>query len=328
MNAKLGVAATVLAALVACGDKAPPAPAADATKAAAAAAVQSAAKEKEALQAGVEAVVYGLPLVIMDLTRAKTTNVEVPGGFGAPMNQFAHVHAFPDSSFKDVVRANVDTLYSSAWLDLSKEPMVLSVPDTRGRYYLMPMIDGWTNIFASPGKRTTGTKPGHFAITGPGWSGSLPSGVQELKAPTNMVWIIGRTQTNGPGDYKAVHAIQDGYKLAPLSAFGKPYAAPKAEVDPAVDMKTPPVDQLKAMTGEAFFNRLAALLKSSPPPASEAPVLAKLAQIGIVPGEKFDPAKLDPAVAKGLQGAVTVALQKLDEASKSSGAPINGWRVP
>jgi len=329
MNAKLGIAAAALAALVACGDRAPPAPAADAARAtAAAAAEQSAAREKEALQAGVEAVVYGLPLVIMDLTRAKTTNVEAPAGFDAPVNQFVHVRAFPDSSFKDVVRANVDTLYSSAWLDLSKEPMVLSVPDTRGRYYLMPMIDAWTNIFASPGKRTTGTKAGHFAITGPGWTGSLPASVQELKSPTNMVWIIGRTQTNGPKDYAAVHAIQDGYKLVPLSAFGKPYAAPKGEVDSAVDMKTPPVEQLKKMTTEAFLSRLAALLKSNPPPASEAPVLAKLAQIGVVPGEKFDPAKLDPAVAKGLQSAFPLAMEKLEAASKETGAPVNGWRVP
>ncbi len=327
MNLKHGIALAALAALVACGEKPPtPAPAAEAAKAAAL--EQAAAMEKEALQAGVEAVVYGLPLVIMDLTRAKTTNVATSGGFYAPVNQFVHVRAFPDASFKDVVRANVDTLYSSAWLDLSKEPIVLSVPDTRGRFYLMPMIDAWTNIFASPGKRTTGTKAGHFAVTGPGWSGTLPAGVQELKSPTNMVWIIGRTQTNGPKDYPAVHAIQDACKLVPLSAFGKPYTAPKGEVDPAIDMKTPPVEQLKKMTTEAFLGRLAELLKANPPPASEAPVLAKLAKIGVVPGEKFDPSKLDPAVAKGLKNAFPVAMEKLQVASKESGAPVNGWRVP
>ncbi|MGZ8253311.1 MAG: DUF1254 domain-containing protein [Burkholderiaceae bacterium] len=328
MNFRYGIAVAALATLAACGEKptAPP-PAADAGNIAAAA-QQVAAKEKEALQAGVEAVVYGLPLVIMDITRAKTTNVAAPGGFDAPVNQFVHVRAFPDASFRDVVRANVDTLYSSVWLDLSKEPMVLSVPDTRGRYYLMPMIDAWTNIFASPGKRTTGTKAGHFAITGPGWSGPLPKGMQELKSPTNMVWIIGRTQTNGPKDYAAVHAIQDGYKLVPLSAFGKPYTAPKGQVDPAVDMKTPPVEQLKKMTTEMFFNRLAQLLKINPPPPAEAAVLGKLAQIGVVPGEKFDPSKLDPAVAKGLQNAFAVAMEKLDAASKQTGAPVNGWRVP
>jgi hypothetical protein len=291
-------------------------------------AAEAAAREKQALEAGAEAVAYGLPLVIMDLTRAKTTNVAKPEGFAAPVNQFVHVREFPDASFKDVVRANVDTLYSSAFLDLSKEPIVLSAPDTKGRYYLMPMLDAWTNIFASPGKRTTGTRAGHFAITGPGWTGVLPKGVQELKSPTAMVWIIGRTQTNGPKDYKAVHAIQDGFKLAPLSAFGKPYKAPEGAVDPNVDMKTPPVDQLKKMTAEQFFNRMAALMKANPAPAADAPVLEKLAKIGIVPGEKFDSSKLDPAVAKGLEKSVAVALEKLGAAAQETGAPVNGWRIP
>jgi hypothetical protein len=192
----------------------------------------------------------------------------------------------------------------------------------------MPMIDAWTNIFASPGKRTTGTKAGHFAVTGPGWKGELPKGVQELKSPTNMVWIIGRTQTNGSNDYGAVHAIQDGYELAPLSAFGKPYKAPKGAIDPNVDMKTPPVEQLRNMSADMFFNRMAALMKLNPAPASEAPILQKLAKIGVVPGEKFDPSKLDPAVAKGLDKSVAVALEKLGAASQGMGDPVNGWRVP
>jgi hypothetical protein len=336
------IAALVLAAAGCSEQKAPPA--ADAAKAqveaeaaakakaeaeaAAKAKAEAEAKEKAALEAGVEAVVYGLPLVLMDITRQKISNVAKPEAFAAPVNQFAHARAFPDSSFKDVVRANVDTLYSTAWLDLSREPIVLTVPDTRGRYYLMPMLDAWTNVFASPGKRTTGTKAGQFAITGPGWTGDLPKGVQELKSPTNMVWIIGRTQTNGPKDYKAVHAIQDGLRLTPLSAFGKPYVAPEVAVDPNVDMKNPPVAQLQAMSAETFFNRMAALLKDNPPPAAEAPLLGKLAGIGIVPGQKFDPSKLDPAVAKGLEKSVAVAMEKLGAASKAAGAPENGWRVP
>jgi hypothetical protein len=190
------------------------------------------------------------------------------------------------------------------------------------------MLDAWTNVFASPGKRTTGTKAGHFAITGPGWSGTLPKGVAEIKSPTSMVWLLGRTQTNGPKDYPAVHAIEDGYKLVPLSAFGKPHTPPEGKVDPNVDMKNPPVQQLQKMSAEAFFNRMASLLKSNPPPASEAPVLDKLKAIGIVPGEKFDPAQLDPAVAKGLEKSVSVAMEKLQGAAKETGAPVNGWRVP
>jgi len=297
-------------------------------KAGADAAAAAAAKEKEGLEAGVEAIAYGFPLVIMDATCRKLTNVATAGPEAAPVNQFAHMPKFPDASFKDVVRANVDTLYSSACLDLSKEPIVLSVPDTKGRYYLMPMVDAWTNIFASPGKRTTGTKAGHFAITGPGWTGSLPAGVSELKSPTNLVWIIGRTQTNGPSDYAAVHAIQKQYKLTPLASFGKPYTPSQATVDPAVDMKVAPVDAVMKLGTTAFFDRMAALMKQNPPPAADAPVLAKLAKIGIVPGEKFDPSKLDPAIAKGLEKALPVALEKLTAASKETGEAVNGWRVP
>jgi hypothetical protein len=308
-----------------CGHKssAPPT-----TTASESAAKNTAAREKEGLEAGVQAVVYGLPLVIMDITMKKSTNVARPVGTFAPANQFAHLREFPNASFKDVVRANVDTLYSSAFLDLAKEPIVLSVPDTHGRYYLLPMLDMWTDIFASPGKRTTGTRPGNFVISGPGWTGTLPVGMQELKSTTNGVWILGRTQTNGPKDYPAVHAIQDGYKLVPLSAFGKPYIPPQGTVDPNVDMKAAPVDTLQKMTSADFFDALAQLLKSNPPPASDAPILAKLATIGVVPGEKFDPSKVDPAVAKGLDKSLTVALDKLQEAAKNSGAPVNGWRIP
>lgn len=284
--------------------------------------------EQEASAIGVEAVVYGLPLVIMDVTKRKMTNVATVEALAAPINQFANVKEYPTAAFKDVVRANVDTLYSAAWLDLTKEPIVLSVPDTKGRYYLMPMLDAWTNVFASPGKRTTGTKAGHFAVVGPGWKGNLPPGLKELRLPTNTVWIIGRTQTNGPADYKAVHAIQKQYKLTPLGAFGKPYTPPAGRVDPSVDVKTPPVEQVSRMSADTFFKTLAALMKSNPPATADAPALAKLARIGIVPGQDFDMSKLDPAVARGLEGAVQRAVEKLQMAAKETGAPVNGWRVP
>lgn len=282
--------------------------------------------QQEALETGVQAVVYGLPLVLMDLTRQTLTNIPVPKG--APENQFAHLRQFPTAAFKEVVRANVDTLYSSAFLDLSKEPLVLSVPDTHGRYYLLPMFDAWTNVFASPGTRTTGNGAGNFAIVGPDWAGTLPAGLQALKSPTNMVWILGRTQTNGPQDYPAVHAVQNGYKLVPLSAYGTTYTPAKGKVDANVDTKTPPVEKLQAMSSREYFNLLARLLKSNPPPPSDAPVLAKLASIGVVAGQPFDPARLDPVVASGLERSVPVAVQKLQAASKQTGKSVNGWRIP
>jgi hypothetical protein len=280
------------------------------------------------MDTAVQAVIYGLPLVMMDLTMKRSTNVSHPTGMAAPINQFAHAPIFPPATFKNVVRANVDTLYSSAFLDLSSEPLVLSVPDTDGRYYLLPMFDAWTNVFATPGARTTGTKAGNFVITGPNWTGPVPPGMQEFKSSTNMIWILGRTQTNGPKDYAAVHAIQAGFKLVPLSQFGKPYTAPEGVVDLAADMKTPPVEELQHMTGVEFLTSLAKLLKSNPPPATDAPVLAKLKTIGVVPGEPFDPSKLDPAVAKELDGAVKVAIATLQKKATQMGAPVNGWRIP
>ena len=180
------------------------------------------------MSAAQRVVIYGLPLVLMDLTMRRTTNVRRPWGFSAPSNQFAHAPELPTAAFKDVVRANVDTLYSSAFLDLSSEPMILSVPDTEGRYYLLSILDAWTNVFAAPGARTTGTKAGDFIVTGPAWKRSIPAAMRELRSPTNMAWLLGRTQTNGPDDFAAVHAVQAGYKLIPLSQFGSSYAAPKA----------------------------------------------------------------------------------------------------
>jgi len=285
-------------------------------------------EQQGALQTGVEAVLYGLPLVMMELTMQNATNVAVPVGMAAPVNQFANVPAFPTASFKQVVRANVDTLYSSAFLDLTKEPIVLSVPDTHGRYYLLPMFDAWTNVFASPGTRTTGNAAGDFAIVGPDWRGTLPAGLRALKSPTNVVWILGRTQTNGPQDYAAVRAIQHGYRLVPLSAFGKPYAPAKGAIDPALNGKVPPVDRLKAMSADAYFNLLARLMKSNPAPAADAPMLAKLATIGVVPGQPFEMSHLDPEVAAGLQRAVAVALNKLQPGTEHRGDGVNGWFFP
>ena len=164
----------------------------------------------EATALGTEAYIYGYPLITMEFTRRVTTNVVEPTGLRAPMGQFANARTYPDASFKDVTAPNADTLYSSAWLDLSKEPYVLSLPDEGDRYFLIPMLDGWTDVFQVPGKRTTGDKAQTYAITGPGWKGTLPEGVKEYKSPTSMVWILGRTYCTGtPEDYKAVHELQD-----------------------------------------------------------------------------------------------------------------------
>jgi hypothetical protein len=125
----------------------------------------SSAERKEEI--AVDAYIYAYPMVLMELTRQIATNVPSPTGSLAPMNRFAHLKAFPDHTFKEVVRPNADTLYSILWFDVSKAPQVITVPDTKGRYYLLPMLDMWTDVFAVPGPRTSDTKVGNFAIVGP-----------------------------------------------------------------------------------------------------------------------------------------------------------------
>jgi hypothetical protein len=284
---------------------------------------------EEARAIGVEAVVFGCPLVVMDTTMRVSTNVRGPQPDAhAPVNQFGNMSRYPSASDHTVVRMNFDTLYSWAWLDLSREPIVLSVPDTHGRYYMMPMLDAWTNVFASPGTRTTGNQAGHFAVTGPGWEGTLPAGVNEIKSPTSIAWIIGRTQTNGPDDYAAVNALQAQYELRPLSAFGKPYTPPPGVVDPAIDMQVGPGEQVAKMDATTFLDRLARLMAANPPAAADAPALARFAKIGVVPGQGFDPSQLDPAAAKALESSVQLAVEKLQAAGKTWGQPVNGWSLP
>jgi hypothetical protein len=194
--------------------------------------------EEEAAAIATDAYVYGYPLVTMEYTRRVMTNTAEPKGTHAPMGQFLRMREYPNAKFRDVTAPNADTLYSTAWLDLAKEPYVLSLPDMGDRYFLMPLLDGWTNVFEVPGTRTTGNKAQTYAITGPGWKGVLPRGVKELKSPTDIVWILGRTYCTGtPDDYKACHAVMDKYDLRPLSAFGKPYTPPVGKVDPATDTK-------------------------------------------------------------------------------------------
>ncbi len=286
------------------------------------------AKEDEAAKLGVEAYVYGYPLVTMEITRRVMTNVATLEEMRGPMGQFINAREYPTAAFRDVTAPNADTLYSAAWLNLAKEPYVVNLPDEDGRYYLMPMLSGWTDVFEVPGKRTTGTKAQKYVITGPGWKGTLPDGIAEYKSPTNMVWIITRTYCTGtPQDYQAVHAIQDKYSVIPLSAYGKPYTPPKGRVDPQIDMKTPVRDQVDRMDAATYFNTLATLMKDNPPAKADARMVEMMAKIGIVPGKDFDISKLDPAVAKGLKSVPKVAQEKIMGYFKYAGKLVNGWQI-
>lgn len=246
-----------------------------------------------------DAYIYGYPLVTMEMTRRIMTNMATPEGNRAPMGQFAKAREYPNASFRDVTAPNADTLYTTAWIDVGKEPWVLSIPDMKGRYFLLPMLDGWTNVFQVPGSRTTGMGAQTYAITGPEWSGSLPAGVKEYKSPTGLVWILGRIYCTGTkDDYAAVHAAQDEFKLAPLSSYGKAYVPPAGKVDPTIDMKKAVREQVNGMDATAYFTLLAQLMKANPPAASDAAALARFAKIGLVSGKEFDASKLSADLAK------------------------------
>ncbi|WP_026103387.1 DUF1254 domain-containing protein [Pseudanabaena sp. PCC 6802] len=284
--------------------------------------------EQEAYEIGIEAYHYLYPLITMDVSRRVMTNFESGKNPGmGPMNEFQHLRAFPTADFREVVRPNFDTLYSIAWLDLTKEPAIVSVPDTGDRYYLLPMLDMWSDVFAVPGKRTSGTKAANFAVVLKGWNGKLPEGAERIESPTPYVWIIGRTQTNGPKDYEAVHKIQDGYIVTPLSQWGQKSEPVKAVIDPSVDMKTPPLVQVNTMTAANYFSYGAELMKLHPPHITDWSMVSRLSRIGIILGESFNFDNASATVKAALDRAVADGLQLMEEKFTTLSQVVNGWQM-
>lgn len=273
-----------------------------------------------------EAYIYGYPLVTMEMTRRVITNVVEPKGTRAPMGQIIKLRSYPDAKFRDVTAPNADTLYTTAFFDVGDEPWVLSIPDMKDRYFLLPFLSGWTDVFEVPGKRTTGTQAQTFVITGPGWSGTIPAGAKQLKSPTSIVWLLGRIYCTGtPEDYAAVHALQDQFKLQPLSTYGKDYAPPPGKVDANQDMKTAVRDQVHKLSTVEYFTLLAELLKRNPPAPEDVPAVETFAGIGLVPGKDFDPKAVEAAWAEHLPkiNQTRIAAHFLTRDGDMS--RVNGW---
>lgn len=282
---------------------------------------------QEAYEIAKDAYVYAYPLVVHDLTRVQATNVVEPAFPHMPPNQFSHAPAFPPPEMKIVVRPNADTLYSAAWLDLGPEPVVLSVPAT-DRYFMLPMLSAWTDVFAVPGTRTTGrNRAVNFLVAAPNWQGDVPVGLKLTRAPTRYVAIIGRTQTNGPADYEAVHKVQAAFKLTPLSAWGKvDYVPPKGKVDPSIDMNTPPPVQVDRMDAATFFRRFAELLKDDPPGPFDYPMIDRLERVGLKGGQSFDLNAASPETKQAFErGTADGKAQVLAEGGKAAGEGGKGW---
>lgn len=284
-------------------------------------------KDSSLVQIAADAYIFGLPLVIFDVSRRQFSDPS-SGALFAPQNTFHHKFDFPDASFRNVVRPNADTYYSTAMLDVSDQPVILSVPNTRGRYYMMPMLDAYTNVFTSPGTRTTGNNAGNFLISGPAWTGNVPAGMKEIKAPTNNIWIIGRTQVNSKADgEKTVVPLQKQYKLTPLSFWGKTAPRPEVKADPNVP-KGDPNAYVKGLSAEEFFNYLNQLLEKNPPAPADKSAMDEFAKIGVAPGKKFDAGSLPAVVAEKIKDIPAEVFGTLDQMLKGGTQKLeNGWRI-
>ena len=265
-----------------------------------------------AVKNAVDAYIYGYPLITFDMARKQQTNVETPDEQHAPMNQMIKMRTYLPIDNHCCAAPNADTLYTIAWLDVYDEPLILSMPEINDRYYIVPLLDGFSEVIKVFSSINDGAKAQTLAITGPGWSGTLPEGVTEVKSSTAIVWLLGRIYSTGtPEDYKVVNDIQDQFKIVPLSAYGQPYTTPHGIVDPDFDMKTSARALVNSMDVYTYFDYLARLLKTNPPKPEDAKMVEKLLKIGLVPGEDFDPAVLRGMDAQSVESIPAMARGEL-----------------
>lgn len=285
--------------------------------------------DEEIFQIASEAYVFGYPLVLMDITRRVMSNFSRACKEGAPMNQFLHRSNLQELPFASFSKTNLDMTCSTAWLDLINEPFILSVPDMGKRYHMMHMLDAWTNVFASPGTRTTGNGKTYFVITGPNWKGSLPMGLRQIKSPTNLVLLVGHTQINDQADCAFVRRMQTHYKLAPLSAWDRTYFPPDTlPIDRSIDMTTSPDVQLARMDSLEFFRRLASLLRTNPAASSDSATIAKLAGIGILQDNIFPAEWLSPHAIQDIRNGAERGRDVVESAARKPGVVVvNNWAV-
>jgi hypothetical protein len=286
---------------------------------------------QEAKQIAIDSYIYGYSLMTSDVTEKAFINTTAPSPetFQAPLNQLVNIPKYPPADYKGVTAPNADTLYTAGFMDVTKEPVLLSYPDMHGRYFLFPIYSQWTNVLASPGKRTLGTGPQTIAIIGPNWHGTLPAGVtQVVKSPTNTVFTIGRVYADGTAaDYAEVNATQKEFKLVPLSSYGKPYTVPAGKLDPqAPSVKDKVRDIIGAMNIQTYFNAMAKSMAINPPVMpQDASIVAEMAKIGLVPGKPFTLSSLPAANQAVLTDVAKIASEQMAEQQKTGNKVVNGW---
>jgi hypothetical protein len=281
-------------------------------------------REDYAYSLGMQAYIYGFPWIFLPTMRWNWTvhSLLPKKSPDAPVNHFWHARRLANASYRFGGAPNNDTLYSIAWLDVTREPIILSVPDMGERYYTFEFAGIDSDNFAYVGKRATGSKAGNYAIVGPGWHGTLPPDVVALP-PSHTPWVLvmGRTLVNSAAELPAVHALQDQYRLTPLSLWGEANAKlpSSREVLKPFDVKSDPLAEWKTMN---------AAMTENPPPTRHAQLMKLFATIGVGPGQDID--KMNEGTKRGLARAAKDGRKFLGEVNGSGelGTRINHWNFP
>ncbi len=282
-------------------------------------------KENYAYTLGVQAFTFGFPYIYMPELRWAFVANPPPNDMTpyAPVNHFFHWRRPADASYRGGGGANNDTLYSTAWLDLSKEPLILSHGEMGERYFYFQLVQMDSDNFGGPGQRLTGGHPASFALVGPNWQGKLPRGIKKIyRSQTNHNFILARTLVQDLADAKEVNKLQDKFSLVPLSLWGKKDAVLPASRDvwKPLSRKTDPLADWKTL------NRS---LAENPPEARLAPMMRQFATIGIGPG--LDVEAQDEATKRGLARAAVDARQMLVDINRSRHPFMwigkNGWDI-
>jgi hypothetical protein len=278
------------------------------------------ALEDYAFSTGVQAYVYGYPLVLMAAAQRTYVN-----SAGLLVNHLAHGRGSP--ARRVLVLPNVDTLYTFGWLDLSSGPLWFHVPKIEDRYHTFQFLDAYTDNFAYVGTRTNGRAAGDYAIVPPHWTGNVAAGLQKIEAPTPFVFLIGRILAGeDEEDLRVARTLQLQCTLAPLRDFGKSIPDPGSPPLGAAAPRIRPLEAVAAMNAAAFFGELAKLMDVNEPHTGDQALVRQFAAIGLTPGRGFDLEQLDGPVRRGMERAVASARALIESRIGATGPMRNGWQ--
>jgi hypothetical protein len=306
---------------------------------------------EEARDIAVDAYVYAYPLVLMEVTRRSALAYGGSRDEGqAAVNRIWNEPKYRTASFRSVPYPEADVMYSSMWFDVSREPLLVHIPDPRGRYVMFPILDMWTNVFAAPGTRTTGPGAATFAIVGPNWQGALPEGVTRYRSPTAQGWMLGRVQATGGADLASLRRFQCGLEAKPLPVLATApgsadrntllvntarrvpdHAMPADLVHqgpgdaPRQDLPAP--RQVERLAPQAFWDIFSRVVLENPPPPADSPLLDRMRRVGLVPGQRFVITDASPELRRVWLDAWPAARRTIAAYGDRMGRQQNGWRV-